>query len=79
MLVARWGVLWRPLKCTLENNAKAGVVFFKLHNFILDNSDDYDVPPPSGHDDGHHGKLATGTIYKTNVISTRSYAEGAVN
>ena len=33
MLVRRWGVLWRPLECSLEENTRIVMVCMKLHNY----------------------------------------------
>ena len=64
ILVSRWGVLWRPLRCTLENYANVIVVCCKLHNYIIDNcNDDMDVPPPYGLDNAHHTLPADIHVY----------------
>lgn len=36
ILVARWGILWRPLRFNLENSAKIIVCCATLHNFCID-------------------------------------------
>jgi DDE superfamily endonuclease len=36
VIVSRWGILWSPLRCSLEKSTKIIVVCAKLHNFILD-------------------------------------------
>lgn len=50
MLVARWGIFWRPLRVRLSKAAKIVAVCCKLHNFILDNTNTITVPNPSGLD-----------------------------
>lgn len=54
MLVERWGVLWRPLRCSLTKNAKLVFVSCKLHNFIIDSNEPLQVPYPSRVDIRNH-------------------------
>ena len=54
MLVADWGVLWRPLSCRLRKSVTVVMVCFKLHNFIIDQNGDLEVPNPSHEDDQSH-------------------------
>ena len=35
-LVARWGILWRPMKCSLEHNTEIVQCICRLHNLCLD-------------------------------------------
>jgi hypothetical protein len=35
-LVAKWGVLWRPLNCPLRNQSHLVLCLCKLHNFCID-------------------------------------------
>jgi len=63
ILVARWGIFWRPFGCTLQQNAKIVVVCCKVHNFIIENNGGIDVPPPSGMDANHHNEEADRQIY----------------
>lgn len=39
MLVNRWGILWRPLRCRLKNASKIFICCAKLHNFSVDNNE----------------------------------------
>ena len=32
-LVRRWGILWRPLECSLQENTRIVMVCMKLHNY----------------------------------------------
>jgi len=50
IFVARWGILWRPLRLRLAKSAQVIAVCCKLHNFIIDNSNNLDVPGHSGID-----------------------------
>jgi DDE superfamily endonuclease len=36
MLVARWGVLWRPLRVPIDKAGIIVIVCMKLHNFIIE-------------------------------------------
>ena len=63
MLVWRWGVFWRPLKCTVAKNATIISVCCKLHNFIIDTEDNVDIPVPSGAGVGHHTEPEDRQIY----------------
>jgi DDE superfamily endonuclease len=62
MLVARWGILWRPLRVNIDKSARIVVVCMKLHNYILesceglplDSASNSLVPEPSGIDDLGH-------------------------
>ena len=54
MLVARWGVLWRPLSCRLTKSVRVVMVCCKLHNYIIDQNSDLEVPNPSHEDDQGH-------------------------
>ena len=36
MLVNRWGILWKPLRCDLARASVVVGVCCKLHNFIID-------------------------------------------
>ena len=63
MLVGRWGVFWRPLKCTVAKNATIISVCCKLHNFIIDTKDNVDIPVPSSADVGHHTEPEDRHVY----------------
>jgi hypothetical protein len=39
VVVARWGILWSPLRCSLSKASKIIVVCCKLHNYIIDQRD----------------------------------------
>jgi hypothetical protein len=41
MLVNRWGVLWKPLRCRLDRVGLVVGVCMKLHNLILDQTSGY--------------------------------------
>jgi DDE superfamily endonuclease len=36
VVVARWGILWSPLRCSLAKASKIFVLCCKLHNYIID-------------------------------------------
>lgn len=38
IMVARWGVLWKPLEFSLKNDLKLLRAIIRLHNFCMDNS-----------------------------------------
>jgi len=44
MLVARWGVLWRPLRLSVAKSSRVALVCCKLHNFILQNAEHVSTP-----------------------------------
>jgi len=48
ILVARWGIFWRPMRVRLFKASRIVMVCCKLHNFIIDNSQTVTVPrqPP---------------------------------
>lgn len=50
MLIGRWGVFWRQLRCSLNKNCKIVIVCCKLHNFIIEKGESLCVPPPSQFD-----------------------------
>jgi hypothetical protein len=39
VVVARWGILWSPLRCSLAKASKISVVCCKLHHYIIDQRD----------------------------------------
>jgi hypothetical protein len=39
VVVARWGILWSPLRCSRAKASKILVVCCKLHNYIIDQQD----------------------------------------
>lgn len=47
MLIGRWGLFWRSLKCTLAKDTIIVVDCCKLHNFIIDNTESLYVLHPS--------------------------------
>jgi DDE superfamily endonuclease len=58
--VSRWGILWSPLRCSLEMSTKIIVVCAKLLNFILEESSknlgvdsgaEFEVPGPDSDND----------------------------
>lgn len=55
IMVARWGILWRPLRVSVSKAAKIVVTCAKLHNFIIDNSNSsslsQELPPSSNNCD----------------------------
>lgn len=54
ILVARWGVLWRPPCCSIEKNAEVVIVCCKLHNFIIERRGGIEVLLYSNMDDGSY-------------------------
>jgi hypothetical protein len=58
MLVARWGLILRPLRVPIDKSAQDVVVCMKLHNFIIecceklhsDSTSSSEVPEPRGVD-----------------------------
>jgi hypothetical protein len=47
-LYKRWGVLWRPLSCSLKHNVLVVQACFALHNFCIDRGQPVDLRPPRG-------------------------------
>jgi hypothetical protein len=47
-LYKRWGVLWRPLSCSLKHNVLVVQACFALHNFCIDHGQPVDLNPPRG-------------------------------
>ena len=39
LLVCRWGILWKPLRCSLKKAPKIVEVCIRLHNFCLDHGE----------------------------------------
>lgn len=58
VIVGRWSVFWRPVKCIVEKNAIFFAVCCKLHNFIIDDEHAFKIPSPMGADSGYHTKRA---------------------
>ena len=54
LLVRRWGILWRPLRLKVSKAAKLIIILCKLHNFVIDEMNSCEVPPPSGIDTTYH-------------------------
>ncbi len=48
LLVLRWGVLWRPLRCTLQRNVLVVRACFALHNFCEARAQRPPLAPPEG-------------------------------
>ena len=47
MFVARFGILWRPLRFSLRTNTRTVLDAMLIHNFCIDNSNERDVMPES--------------------------------
>ena len=60
--VARWGVLWRPLRTSLQNSVRIIRACMLLHTFCLDELSEVDAAVPTGVFDAR-GKLSA--AYKT--------------
>jgi hypothetical protein len=66
MLVARWGVLWRPLRVSIEKVGQVAIVCMKLHNYIIERSEilqsdgetSVTIPDPSTLDTRGHTEVA---------------------
>jgi hypothetical protein len=43
MLVNRWGILWKPMRCPLHKVPKVVGVCMKLHNLIIDRHNEMDA------------------------------------
>lgn len=63
MIVMRWGILWRPLRCQLRRAPKIVSVCCKLHNYIIDSGDASGPPPPCTDDWGSHTEPADMTVH----------------
>jgi len=63
ILVARWGILWRPLSFTLGQKAKIVVVCCKLRNLITDESGGVEFPPTPDIDTHRNTEEADGHVY----------------
>lgn len=51
MLVGRWGILWRPLRCSPRKKAGVIVTYCKPHKCIVENGRGATLPPPSWKDE----------------------------
>ena len=72
LLVARWGILWRPLRVRLKNQPSLIKCLCKLHNFCIDEKERAPplsappgTPPPTA-------ETHTEREFNTNVIKERS-------
>ncbi len=63
MLVARWGVFWRPLKVPLVKVSSVVLLCCKLHNYIIDSSGSLEVPSPTHLDERHHDEPSDCSVY----------------
>lgn len=71
VIVARWGILWSPLRCSLKKATKIIIVCCKLHNFLIDRNgfqDTVTVPEPdeSTELDGEN------VVYEQHLLHTES-------
>jgi DDE superfamily endonuclease len=70
MLVARWGVLWRPLRVPINKSTRVVIVCMKLHNYIIefrqgitsDSTSNLDFLEPSEIDNVGHAEPANKNI-----------------
>eukprot|EP00171_Calliarthron_tuberculosum_P004660 IDg4660t1 len=70
ILVARWGVFWRPLRVRVKKSAQVVSVCCKLHNYILDSYNVVNVPAPFGMDNESRAERADCTIYLQDECDT---------
>ena len=70
--VARWGVLWRPLRTSLTVSSLVVVVCMKLHKFIVDWCDSRAVPSI------YFAENVPGsaTVYLQDQLDTDAYIRG---
>ncbi len=48
LLVLRWGILWRPLRCTLQRNVLIVRACFAMHNWCELHAERAPLRPPDG-------------------------------
>lgn len=70
ILVARWGIFWRPMRIRISKSAKVVAVCCKLHNFIIDNSDTTAVPQPSGLDNSTNNEPVDTDLHLQDTCDT---------
>lgn len=63
ILVARWGIFWRPLRVRVKKSAQIVSVCCKLHNYILDSGNVVNVPAPSEADNESSSDRPDGRVY----------------
>jgi hypothetical protein len=72
ILVARWRILWRPLRVPIDKSGQIILACVKLHNFVLEMADSSrnhlysnasTVPDPSNIDTSGHGEAADSRIH----------------
>jgi DDE superfamily endonuclease len=72
ILVARWGILWRPLRVPIDKSGQIILACVKLHNFVLEKADSSrnhlysnasTVPDPSNVDTSGHGEAADTRVH----------------
>lgn len=69
ILVARWGVLWRPLRMSLKHSVQVITACMRLHSFCVDELSTTDAAVPAGVFD-EHGSLTD--AYKTGSVADAS-------
>ena len=75
MLVARWGVLWRPLRLSVAKASCVALVCCKLHNFILQNAGNVSTPNlMASNVVGGRGEI----MYRTSVTRTKAFIDVGV-
>jgi hypothetical protein len=78
MLVARWGVLWRPLRVPIGKAGLAVIVCMKLHNYIIERAESsrqhaaagLTIPEPSTLDVRSHSDKPDMSVHLQNNLDT---------
>jgi hypothetical protein len=70
ILVARWGILWRPLRTSVGKATTIILALAKLHNYIIDNDGMITIPRPSGCDSATHREPADMAVLLQDQLDT---------
>jgi hypothetical protein len=69
MLVGRWGIMWRPLRGTLQKASRIIVACMKLHNFIASNGS-IAIPDVYEEDNFGHSEAPDHAVYAQDEVNT---------